>query len=73
MRMDDAFPVPSHTGLCASSLPDGACSTLDVLAAILNSPFVLSLLGAAAMPDDGKFGEWLAGLDRQVVSDLRKG
>lgn len=48
MRMDDVPSAPWHTGVCASSLPDGACSTLDVLAAILNSPFVLSLLGAAA-------------------------
>ena len=48
MRMDDVPSVPLHTGLCASSLPDAACSTLDVLGAILNSPFVLALLGAAA-------------------------
>ena len=48
MRMDDVPSVPLHAGLCTSSLSDGACSALDVLAAILNSPFVLSLLGAAA-------------------------
>ena len=48
MRMDDVPSVPLHSGACSSALPDGACSALDVLAAILNSPFVLSLLGAAA-------------------------
>ena len=48
MRLDDVPSGPWHTGLCASSLPDGVCSALHVLAAILNSPFVLSLLGAAA-------------------------
>ena len=48
MRMDDVPSVPLRTGLCTSSLPDGLCSVLDVLATILNSPFVLSLLGAAA-------------------------
>ena len=48
MRMDDVLSVPWHASVCASTLPEGACSTLDVLAAILNSPFVLSLLGAAA-------------------------
>ena len=48
MRMDDVPSVPLHTGACSSALPDGACSVLDVLVAILNSPFVLSLLGAAA-------------------------
>ena len=47
MRMDDVPSVP-HAGICASSLPDGMCSALDVFAAILNSPFVLALLGAAA-------------------------
>ena len=48
MRMDDVPTVPPHTGACSSALPDAVCSALDVLAAILNSPFVLSLLGAAA-------------------------
>ena len=48
LRMDDVPSVPSHAGHCASFLPDWACSTSDVLFAILNSPFVLSLLGAAA-------------------------
>ena len=48
MRMDDVPTVPPHTGVCSSALPDWACSALDVLAAILNSPFVLALLGAAA-------------------------
>ena len=48
MRMDDVPSVPLRTGLCTSSLPDGLCSVLDVLATILNSPFVLSLLGTAA-------------------------
>lgn len=47
MRLDDVPSVPLHAGACASALPDGACSALDILAAILNSPFVLSLLGAA--------------------------
>ena len=48
MRLDDVPSVPFRTGVCASSLPDWACSTADVLGAILCSPFVLSLLGAAA-------------------------
>jgi len=48
MRLDDVPSVPAHPGVCASSLPDWACSTFDVVAAFLNSPFVLSLLGAAA-------------------------
>jgi len=48
MQLDDVPSVPWRTGACASSLPDWACSTLDVLAAALGSPFVLSLLGAAA-------------------------
>ncbi len=47
MRLDDV-PSAVHPGVCASSLPDGLCSALDVAAGILNSPFVLSLLGAAA-------------------------
>ena len=48
MRLDDVPSVPLHSGGCASSMPDGLCSALDGLVAILNSPFVLSLLGAAA-------------------------
>jgi hypothetical protein len=48
MQLDDVPSAPWRTGVCASSLPDWACSTLDVLAAALGSPFVLSLLGAAA-------------------------
>ncbi len=48
MRLDDVPSASVHTGACASSLPDWACSAFDVLAAILDSPFVLSLLGAAA-------------------------
>lgn len=48
MRLDDVPSTPLHSGACSSGLPDWACSTIDVLAALLNSPFVLSLLGAAA-------------------------
>jgi hypothetical protein len=48
MRLDDVPSVPFHTGVCERSFPDGVCSTLDVIAAILNSPFVLAALGAAA-------------------------
>jgi hypothetical protein len=48
MQLDDVPSVPWRTGVCASSLPDWICPTLDVVAAILSSPFVLSLLGAAA-------------------------
>jgi hypothetical protein len=48
MRLDDVPSVPLHTGVCERSLPDGVCSLLDVLGAILNSPFVLAALGAAA-------------------------
>lgn len=48
MRLDDVPSMPLHAGACTSSLPDWACSTLDILAAFVNSPFVLSLLGAAA-------------------------
>jgi hypothetical protein len=40
--------VPLHTGALHELPARWACSALDVLAAILNSPFVLSLLGAAA-------------------------
>ena len=48
MRLDDVPSTPLHTSACPNALPDWACSAFDVLAAILNSPFVLSLLGAAA-------------------------
>lgn len=48
MQMDDVPSLPSHAGVCASALPDWACSVLDVAVAVLNSPFMLSLLGALA-------------------------
>jgi hypothetical protein len=48
MRLDDVPVLPAHAGLCSSSLPDWACTAFDVVAAVLSSPFVLSLLGAAA-------------------------
>ena len=48
MQMDDVPSIASHAGVCAGALPDWACSTLDVLVDLLNSPFILSLLGALA-------------------------
>lgn len=48
MRLDDVPSTPLHTGACSNALPDWACSAFDAVAALLDSPFVLSLLGAAA-------------------------
>ena len=48
MRLDDVPSTPLHTSACSNALPDWACTAFDAVAALLNSPFVLSLLGAAA-------------------------